>query len=933
MTASEPPLDAASRRDRLFDEALALPPDQRAAFLEETCPDDPALRTELRSLVEAHEASTAFFEGLARDWVAPLHSAGVGGGSGRPVYLAPGSRVSRYEVIEVLGEGGMGVVYRARDPSLDRDVALKLLPPDALSDPEARAALVDEARRVARLDHPHVGVIHEVGETDDAGVFLAMACHEGETLADRLRGGPLPLPAAEIVRIGRGIAAALGAAHAAGIVHRDVKPSNVLLTRGDGLRLVDFGIAVATGEASAPRGSRGYASPELLSGAPADARTDLWSVGVLLHEMATGVRPPAPSKGLPALDALETGGTLPAGLVGVIRACLAPDPAMRPESAAVVLRMLGETAGARAAEAKSAQPGAWVVAGLVGVAAVALVALLPRGSDVQADAAGPAGATPWGSAARVLVLPFEDRTGDPALAMAGTMAADWITEGVSRAGIANVVDATSALAAIRETRDPVSLAGLHRADVVVTGGYYLERDSVRFTVQLVNGADGSLMRALDPIVGPRDDPLFAIEGLRQGAIAAVALHLDPRTTWHEHLVTETPPPWEAFLAYVRAKEHFIEGRWAEARSEAALAEAQDPTFYLAIFYGAIASANLGDWPDLEARRARLAPHAPSMNRPARLGLDFLDAILAGDHEASYRNHRRGVDEGILAPGTMGHAQLVQDAVSIGRFREAIEVAGDADPTRGELRGWFPYWGALTMAHHALGHFEEELRTARRAREVLNLRPQPLVLEARALAALGDLTALDAVVTDALRLHPAPSVFLRWTGDYLVLHGHPDEGRRRYLEAVARARADRARDPTPERDFHLAEALLALAAWGDDDRDAAHEARELFRGLRALNPTFIDPPAGLGRAAAILGDTAEAHRWSDHLARVEPRGRMGGHHYRRARIAALLGDADLMVDLLVRANGEGTRVQYAAREEAVMMRYRDHPAVAALLRPR
>ena len=942
-----------SRRDRLFDEALALPPGERAAFLERNCAGDPALRNELASLLEAHEASDGFFERLSRDWVSPLRSAGVTGDLGASPRLPPGSQVSRYEIVEVLGEGGMGVVYRARDARLERDVALKVLPPEATGDPAARAGLLEEARRVARLDHPHVGVIHEVGETDDAGVYLAMACHEGETLADRLRRGPLPLPSSEVLRIGRGIASALEAAHAAGIVHRDVKPSNVLLTRGGGIRLVDFGIAAAVGEAAAPRGSRGYASPELMTGEPADLRTDLWSLGVLLHEMTTGVRPPPPPKGLPALDTMESGRTLPAGLVLAIRTCLAPDPGDRPRGAEAVAAMLGEDTRAadlpgslpakrsrrRLMKGTGSRSGVWTQTwpwAFIGILGVALVLVLhPRADGTGAEESGPTGASPWGESHRVLVLPFEDRTGDAALARVGSMAADWITEGIAGAGIANVVDAGAALTLVRDARNPVEAASVYRAALVVTGAYYLERDSVRLVARIVDGAQGTLVRALEPLAAPREDPLAGIEPLRQAALTALALHLDARTTRHEILVTHRPPPWEAYLAYLRGKDHFIENRMADAREEFVLAEAMDPEFYLAIFFGAIAATNLGDLEDAVARRDRLAPHTHLVNRTARMGIESLDAILAGDLEASYRTHRRGVDEGILAPGTMGYAQLVLDAVTLGHFREAISLAAEADPMRGEVRGWITYWSSLALAHHALGAFEEELEVARRAREAMGLlRHDPLYLEARARVALGDLAGVESVVEEAVRMHPRPSTFLLWTGNHLVIHGHEDEGVGKYREAVARARGDRDRDPTPDGDFLLAEALLSLAAaMGSEGREEALEARTLYGGLMELNPHFIDPPAGLGRAAALLGDTVEARRWSDHLAGVDPQGRFGNHTWRRARIAALLGEPEELAALLEQAFREGIRVHFAAREDPLVMAHRDHPRVAALLRGR
>ena len=310
---------------------------------------------------------------------------------------------------------------------------------------------------------------------------------------------------------------------------------------------------------------------------------------------------------------------------------------------------------------------------------------------------------------------------------------------------------------------------------------------------------------------------------------------------------------------------------------------------------------------------------------------------------------------------MGHSELILQAVTLGRFDEAIAVAREVDPMRGEVRGWVSFWSALAMAHFALGDLQGSLETALRAREAMGpLRHEPLHLELRARAALGDLTGVDALVQEALRGHPRPAFFLVDAADLLRLHGNGEEGMRRYREAVALARAEQEQDPDPDRDWVLAEALLALAAGSkhqaggaalgghrdgtEDPGDgpangrvpgeaeaAALEARDLFHALLDLNPHFFDPPTGLGRAAALLGDTAEARRWSDHLAGLDPR---AGHvHLRRARIASLLGDVEGMVAALELAYRGGYRTQFAFRDDPDMMRHGHHPAMAALLRPR
>src|SRR5688572_28112367 len=158
-----------------------------------------------------------------------------------PVHEMIGKTVSHYRLVAKIGEGGMGVVYRAEDTRLSRSVAIKFLPPHRSADPDARRRFLQEARAASALNHPHIAVVHDIGESDDGQAFIVMAFHEGTTLQERLSGGALP--AEEALRIVRQVALALGAAHAAGIVHRDVKPGNILIGSDGHTRLADFGLA------------------------------------------------------------------------------------------------------------------------------------------------------------------------------------------------------------------------------------------------------------------------------------------------------------------------------------------------------------------------------------------------------------------------------------------------------------------------------------------------------------------------------------------------------------------------------------------------------------------------------------------------------------------------------------------------------------------
>jgi len=206
---------------------------------------------------------------------------------------ATNKTVSHYEIGERLGGGGMGVVYRARDTRLQRDVALKFLPPHLSVDEYVKERFVHEARSASALDHPNICTIHDVDETEDGQLFIAMALYDGQSLYERLLDGPLS--ADEAMGYATQLADALAAAHAAGLVHRDVKPANVMIT-SDGLaKLVDFGLvkdaALNLTEPGSSMGTIAYMSPEQARGETVDGRSDMWSLAVVLYEMLTGKRP------------------------------------------------------------------------------------------------------------------------------------------------------------------------------------------------------------------------------------------------------------------------------------------------------------------------------------------------------------------------------------------------------------------------------------------------------------------------------------------------------------------------------------------------------------------------------------------------------------------------------------------------------------------
>jgi dienelactone hydrolase len=275
--------------------ALDRDPGERNAFLD-AARLDPDLRREVESLLAQESAARDFLE-------APTTPRGAG------LALASGARLGPYEVTSLIGAGGMGEVYEARDTRLDRTVAIKVLPPTVAADRERRARLEREAKTIAGLNHPHICTLHDVGE-HEGSMFLVMEHVAGETLAERLRQGPLPL--ARAVAIATEIADALAAAHQQGVIHRDLKPGNVMVTPDGRVKVLDFGLAKHLSERSHPDteaatasgpphepslteqgvvvGTLSYLSPEQVEGRPLDARSDVFAFGSVLYELLTGRR-------------------------------------------------------------------------------------------------------------------------------------------------------------------------------------------------------------------------------------------------------------------------------------------------------------------------------------------------------------------------------------------------------------------------------------------------------------------------------------------------------------------------------------------------------------------------------------------------------------------------------------------------------------------
>ena len=280
--------------ERLFGEAIDLPSDRRSAFLDGVCAGKPALRRVVEDLLDSNDRLSGFLSEPAY-----VQAAAEVGMASQPVVLNAGVRLlERYVITGNLGAGGMGVVYRARDEKLNRDIAIKMLQRGLLTSDEARARFRREAQALAKLNHAHIAAVYDVIEQDGADCIV-MELVEGESLAAKLLRGALPVKEATSVALQ--VAEALEEAHEQGVIHRDLKPANVMITSKGQAKVLDFGLAKlllgpadvtqAAGETVGVMGTPLYMSPEQAMGQMADARSDLWSLGVTYYKSLTGIEP------------------------------------------------------------------------------------------------------------------------------------------------------------------------------------------------------------------------------------------------------------------------------------------------------------------------------------------------------------------------------------------------------------------------------------------------------------------------------------------------------------------------------------------------------------------------------------------------------------------------------------------------------------------
>ncbi len=601
--------------------------------------------------------------------------------------------LSHYRLLEQIGKGGMGVVYRAYDERLERDVALKILPQGALTDETARKRFRKEALALSKLNHPNVAVIHDF-DTEDGTDFLVQELIPGLTLSEMIAG---PLSEREIINLGSQLCEGLAAAHDKGVVHRDLKPANIRVTPDARLKILDFGLATVISHANpledtaslmetqTVSGTLPYMAPEQLLNERLDARVDIWAVGCVLYEMATGRRPFL-GAGAPLIDAIlhqppaapaKLNPKVSAGVEAIILKCLEKDPALRYQSAreiAVDLQRLRSSSTLSHAVARAAHPArpSWRMGWKPVLAAAAVVAIA---AALWIARHGIIGAPPPPTQPSIAVLPFVNMSADREQEYFSEGVAEELLDSLSKIPGLRVAARTSSFQ-FRGT--DVKLADVARELHVATileGSVRKEGTRVRISAQLVKVSDGFQLWA-ESYDRELNDVFAVQEEIAQAVASSLQLTL---------LGSKAAPRaanGEAYNAYLQGQ-YFAQRRSKEGVQTAIRYYEQaiklDPKYALA--WSGVATARLFQatigYVDFEdgCRRSREAAE-----RALELNPDLAEAYVAmgrmqrfcdWDLAGSERSTRRA---GALAPGNVSVlTEMAAVESAMGRFARALAL--------------------------------------------------------------------------------------------------------------------------------------------------------------------------------------------------------------------------------------------------------------------
>ncbi|MFC1662036.1 protein kinase [Gemmatimonadota bacterium] len=853
----------------------------------------------------------------------------------------------RYAIEHEIDSGGMATVYRARDLKHDRTVAVKVLKPE-LAEAIGADRFLREIRTTANLSHPHILPLHDSGEAEGF-LFYVMPFVEGESLRDRLeREGQLPVE--EAVQIGQEISDALAYAHEKGVIHRDVKPANILLERGHAL-LADFGIAQAKAGVEETKltgsgmslGTPSYMSPEQIGGeGEVDGRADQYALGCVLYEMLAG-RPPFEGADIQTVmrqhlaadppNLTQARATVPKGVARAVHRALAKHPADR-------FRNMGEIetalAGATLPLLARIPMGRARVVAYAAVLALVLLGGGILGRSLLTDESAVDRGSPLANKT-VVAIPLENRTGNADFDNLGELVAGFISSGLSQADRIDpgLFDRVIPFERLDRQEEPDRGGGGVEgspgprwaeetiASLAVVGSYFVLGDSIRFLLE-VRDRSNQILESLNDVSAPVTNPAAAVEELQWWAVSAVAGHFSPghiiaRVNLQNHL----PEPEALELYFQGRRANTEESRAAAVRLLEQAAEA-DPEYLAPLITLIWWYPDDGKSAKADSLCTVLEPLYSEMTRFQRLDMEGGCARLRGDFRTALEMARQNLE---YIPNQVN--DVAGALLHLNRPREALEYWAERDPRASQADREFTSraWWRQAQAHHLLGEHEEELEVARQIRGNFPDDERGYRAMAPALAALGRVDEL-ARLWEEWTARYAPHPQDHWlVAAELEIHGHPEDARRLIFEpAIQRYESHPHPNTAP-----IPVRYLAGLAYLESARP--REARRVLESLVEDLPGYFPLLGQVGIAAARQGDTAEAHRALQLLAEFDEPWDHGEPEVVSAALLANLGEQDPAMGMLEQAAEKGFGDWIVLHRNLFVRRLWDYPPFQEFLRPK